>query len=75
LREPAPLKIGEAFNIVIYCIAPNVNQKSRSKWARVLRYAAAEKPPHESLKKFIKGMGGINACASEYAREIRSDTG
>ena len=41
LQAPVPLKIGEAFAVVIYCIAPHVDQKSRSKWARALRYAAA----------------------------------
>src|SRR5664280_658774 len=34
LKAPVPLRIGEAFAVVIYCIAPHVDQKSRSKWAR-----------------------------------------
>jgi hypothetical protein len=75
LRKPVPLKLGEAFNIVIYCVAPKLDQKSRSKWARVLRYAAAEKLPNESLREFINRMGGINACAAEYARQTRSPPG
>jgi hypothetical protein len=32
-----------------------------------LRYAAASKPSDESIKKFIKRKGGINACAMAYA--------
>jgi hypothetical protein len=40
LKSPVPLKIGEPFAVVIYCTAPHVDQKSRSKWARALRYAA-----------------------------------
>jgi hypothetical protein len=71
LKAPVPLKIGEAFAVVIYCIAPHVDQKSRSKWARALRFAAANKPDNESIKKFIKRNGGINACASNYARYVR----
>jgi hypothetical protein len=41
------------------------------KWARALRYAAATKPDDESIKKFIKRKGGINACASRYAEYVR----
>jgi hypothetical protein len=68
LKAPVPLKIGEAFAVVIYCIAPHVDKKSRSKWARALRYAAATKPDDESIKSFFKRKGGINACASRYAQ-------
>jgi hypothetical protein len=71
LETPVPLKIGEAFAVVIYCAAPHVDQKSRSKWARALRFAAANKPENESIKKFIKRNGGINACASRYAQYVR----
>ena len=71
LEGPVPLKIGEAFAVVIYCTAPHVDQKSRSKWARALRYAAANRPDDESIKKFIKRKGGINACASNYAQHVR----
>ena len=71
LKEPVPLRIGEAFAVVIYCTAQHVHQKSRSKWARALRYAAANKPDDESVEKFIKRKGGINACASRYAQYVR----
>ena len=71
LKEPVPLRIGEAFAVVIYCIAPHVDQKSRSKWARAMRYAAATKPDDEPIKKFIRRKGGINACASRYAEYAR----
>ena len=71
LKAPVPLKIGEAFAVTIYCTAPHVDQKSRSKWARALRFAAANKPDNESIKKFIKRKGGINACASNYAQYVR----
>jgi hypothetical protein len=68
LKAPVTLKIGEAFAVAIYCTAPHVDQKSRSKWARALRFAAANKPDDESIKKFIKRKCGINACASRYAQ-------
>jgi hypothetical protein len=71
LKAPVPLKIGEAFSVVIYCTTPHVDQKSRSKWARALRYAAANKPDDEAIKKFFKREGGINACASRYAEYVR----
>jgi hypothetical protein len=58
---------------VIYCTAPDVDKNSRSKWARALRYAAAAKPDDESIKSFFKRKGGINACASRYARTLVSD--
>jgi hypothetical protein len=71
LKAPVPLKIGEAFAVVIYCTAPHVDDKRRSKWARALRFAAANKPDDESITKFIKRNGGINACASRYAQYVR----
>jgi hypothetical protein len=71
LKAPVPLKIGEAFAVVIYCTAPHVDQKSRSKWARALRCVAANKPDDEAIKKFFKREGGINACASSYAEYVR----
>jgi hypothetical protein len=71
LKAPVPLRIGEAFAVAIYCVAPHVDQKRRSKWARALRYAAANRPDDESIKSFIKRKGGINACASRYADCVR----
>ena len=71
LKASVPLKIGEAFAVVIYCTAPHVDQKSRSKWARALRFAAGNKPDNETIKTFIKRNGGINVCASRYAQYVR----
>jgi hypothetical protein len=71
LKASVPLRIGEAFAVVIYCTPPHVDKKSRSKWARALRYAAANKPDDEPIRKFIKRKGGINACASKYAEYVR----
>jgi hypothetical protein len=48
----------------------NVDNKTISKWARALRYAAHCKKPRTPLKTFFKKMGGINALAERYARYI-----
>ena len=47
-----------------------VNGKVRSKWSRVLRYAAEYKPPNELLRDFIQRKGGINECAGRYTRHF-----
>jgi hypothetical protein len=62
----------EPFSAVIYCTSngKSTDKKTRSKFARVLRYAAAYKLDAEPLKKFIKRKGGLNACAARYARRL-----
>ena len=45
-----------------------VDGRTRSKWSRVLRYAAEYKDLGEPLRDFIKRRGGINECASRFAR-------
>ncbi len=64
VREP------ELFAAVILCTADRdkVDDRTRSKWSRVLRYAAEYKDLDESLRNFIKRRGGINACAARFAR-------
>ena len=64
VREPEP------FAAVIYCTADRgkVDDRTRSKWSRVLRYAAEYKDLGEPLRDFIKRRGGINECASRFAR-------
>ncbi len=56
----------EAFAAVIRCTTKpeHVDAKTRSKWARALRYALTSKSHAEGLKWFMKRLGGINACAS-----------
>jgi hypothetical protein len=71
LKAAVPLKIGEAFAVAIYCTAPHLDKKNRSKWARALRFAALTKPSNEPFRAFIKRKGGINACASRYAEYVR----
>lgn len=44
------------------------SQSASSKWSRVLRYAAEFKNLDEELDDFIKRRGGLNECASRFAR-------
>ena len=66
VREPEP------FSAVIFCTADQdkVDCRTRSKWSRVLRYAAEYKDLDEPLGDFIKRKGGINECAEQFARRL-----
>jgi hypothetical protein len=46
------------------------DKRTRSKWSRVMRYAAAYKPDGEALDQFIRRKGGINACAARFSRRL-----
>jgi hypothetical protein len=72
LTTPLHMKIGEAFGLIIYFTADRakVDDQTRSKFSRVLRFAAECKPKVESLKSFIKRHGGLNACAQQFARKL-----
>ena len=50
------------------CASDIVDNKTISKWARALRYAARCKEPGARLKAFMKQAGGVNACADLFAR-------
>jgi hypothetical protein len=45
-----------------------VDRRIRSKWSRVLRYAAEYKTSAEPLAAFVRRKGGINKCAARFAR-------
>ena len=66
VREPEP------FAALIRCTADRgkVDDRTRSKWSRVLRYAAEYKNPDEFLRDFIKRRGGLNKCAARFARRF-----
>jgi hypothetical protein len=66
-REPEP------FAALILCTADRdqVDDRTRSKWSRVLRYAAEFKDPDEPLGDFIRRKGCINRCASRLSRQRR----
>jgi hypothetical protein len=61
-------KHADPFSAVIRCTSGNtVDTKMISKWSRALRYASRRKEPDLRLKRVMKEMGGINACADRYA--------
>ena len=70
-RQLVP-KIAEPFAAVIFCTADpeKVDYRMRSKWSRVLRYAAVYQDLDEPLRDFIKRKGGINKCATRYTRRL-----
>jgi hypothetical protein len=60
----------DPFAAIIRCTADpaKADKRTRSKWSRVMRYAAAYKPDPEVLDEFIRRKGGINACAARFSR-------
>jgi hypothetical protein len=46
------------------------DKRTRSKWSRVLRYAAAYKPVSETLDVLVRRKGGINAWAARFTRYL-----
>jgi hypothetical protein len=60
----------DPFAAIIRCTADpaKADKRTRSKWSRVMRYAAAYKLDSEALDHFIRRKGGINACAGRFTR-------
>jgi hypothetical protein len=59
------------FTAVIRCTCDDaVDSKTISKWARALRYVAECKELDTRLKAFMKRAGGVNACATRYAKHF-----
>ncbi len=60
----------EPFAAIIWCTADRekVDRRTRSKWSRVLRYAAEYKSISEPLTTFVLRKGGINKCAAGFTR-------
>jgi hypothetical protein len=60
----------DAFAAIIRCTADRAkaDKRTRSKWSRLMRYAAKYKPDSEPLEKFIRRKGGINA--SRFTRRL-----
>ena len=65
LQQPPVPKIAE-------CTADRekIDFKTRSKWARLLRYAKVFKDPGEPLIDFVRHRGGINRCVRRYSRQL-----
>jgi hypothetical protein len=55
---------------VIRCTSDpaKADKRTRSKWSRLMRYAAAYKRDSEPLEQFIRRKGGINECAARFSR-------
>jgi hypothetical protein len=70
LQNIWPSDHDEPFAAVILCTADHqkVDKRTRSKWSRVMRYAAEYKPGSEPLATFIRRKGGINKCADRFTR-------
>jgi hypothetical protein len=60
----------EPFAAIVLCTADRqkVDKRTRSKWSRVMRYAAEYKASSEPLAAFVRRKGGINKCAARFAR-------
>jgi hypothetical protein len=64
-------KAAEPFTAVIRCTSEGKpDNKTISKWARALRYVARVKKPEHRLEAFMKGRGGVNACAALYTQKF-----
>ena len=72
LRVHNSVREQEPFAALILCTSDpgKVDDRTRSKWSRVLRYAAEFKRWEEPLAAFIKRKGGINKCAERFARRL-----
>ena len=70
-KSSRAIKIKEPFAVVIWCTSDpdRVDAKTRSKWARALRYAERFKPDDQGLTEFIKSQGGINECAAQWSEQ------
>jgi hypothetical protein len=61
----------DPFAVVIRCTCDGkADDKTISKWSRALRYVARVRK-RKPLKEFMKGRGGINACADLYTQRFR----
>jgi hypothetical protein len=72
LQRICPFDGEEPFAAVIRCTAEpaKVDKRTRSKWSRALRYTLEFKSNSEPLEQFIKRKGGINKCASRFAKQL-----
>jgi hypothetical protein len=72
LRQLCSFDHEDPFAAIIRCTSDpaKVDRRTRSKWSRVLRYALKYKSHSEPLDQFVKRKGGINECASRFARHL-----
>jgi hypothetical protein len=62
----------DPFASVIRCTAnpAKADKRTRSKWSRVMRYAADCKDLAEPLARFVRRKGGLNKCAARFTRRL-----
>lgn len=72
LQRQTAIKIADPFAAIIFCTADRekVDYRTRSKWARLLRYAKVFKDSDEPLVDFVGRCGGINKCVRKYSRRL-----
>jgi hypothetical protein len=72
LQRLKPTARESPFAAIIRCTADRAkaDKRTRSKWSRMMRYAAEHKLNFEPLDRFVKGKGGINACAARFSRVV-----
>jgi hypothetical protein len=59
-------RIQEPYSAVIhYATAYTVDNRTRSKWSRLMRFAERTKKRTKLLEDFIRRNGGINECAAQ----------
>lgn len=65
MRSLEALPTEHPFASVIRCTSSSakVDKRTRSKWCRVMRYAAECKCDEETFTRFVRRKGGINECA------------
>ena len=70
LQNIWPSDHDEPFAAIICCTSDpaKVDKRTRSKWSRVLRYAAEYKTSAQPFAAFVRRKGGINKCASRFTR-------
>lgn len=66
-------KTADVYSAVLACTSQVAaeDRRTRSKWARVLRYAEEAKLESEPLQVFIRRKKGINVCAARAGRRRR----
>ena len=72
LRGYSSVEAPEPYAALILSTADRdkVDDRTRSKWSRVLRYAAEFKDLDEPLRDSVKRRGGINECAARFAPRL-----
>lgn len=69
--KPVPEIIEPFAAVLTACLAPDrLDRRHLSRYARVLRYAAACSCRTKRLEAFIKRRGGLNGCAAKHSRRL-----